>query len=131
MPKLFWMLALFLFLSAPGGTERHVKHVDSLDYPRLALLARIEGDVQLTVQIDPEGKIQFVAAGSGNPLLVQAAEENVRGWRFDPDEAEKLTITYKFRLEEPEQPAPSSRCSFDFPDVVTVESHFSAVVGAP
>lgn len=129
MSKLLGALAALLLVSAPNGVQRSIQHVDSLEYPRLAWLARIEGDVQLEVQVDPEGQVHLEKGISGHPLLKEAAEENVRGWRFQPGQTEELTITYTFKLEQPERQELSSRCSFDFPDRVTVVAHLPAPIG--
>ncbi len=42
-------------------------------YPRLALLARIAGTVELNVAVRPDGSIESVAVVSGHPMLKAAA----------------------------------------------------------
>jgi protein TonB len=53
-------------------------------YPRLAIMARIEGPVSVEVVISPEGRVEAARAVSGHPLLKPAAVEAARGWRFQP-----------------------------------------------
>ena len=53
-------------------------------YPRLAVIARIEGPVSVEVVISPEGRVEAARAVSGHPLLKPAAIEAARGWRFQP-----------------------------------------------
>jgi protein TonB len=54
------------------------------EYPALAKQARIHGTVVLRAVIDREGIIQDLQVISGHPLLVQAALNAVRQWRYRP-----------------------------------------------
>jgi len=54
------------------------------EYPALAKQARIQGTVVLRAVIDREGIIQDLQVMSGRPLLVQAAINAVRQWRYRP-----------------------------------------------
>jgi protein TonB len=54
------------------------------EYPALAKQARIQGTVMLRAVIDREGMIQDLQVMSGHPLLVQAAINAVRQWRYRP-----------------------------------------------
>jgi periplasmic protein TonB len=53
-------------------------------YPPLAREARIQGSVVLHAVIDRAGKIENLQVISGHPLLVQAAMDAVRQWRYRP-----------------------------------------------
>lgn len=53
-------------------------------YPALARSARIQGTVILQAMIGKDGSIEKVRLLSGHPLLVQAAVEAVRQWRYRP-----------------------------------------------
>ena len=53
-------------------------------YPRTAIIARTEGTVTLTAVIDTSGRITQLRAVSGHPLLIQAAVDAVRQWRYKP-----------------------------------------------
>jgi protein TonB len=54
------------------------------EYPALAKQARIQGTVLLRAVIDREGTIQDLQVISGHPLLVRAAINAVRLWRYRP-----------------------------------------------
>jgi protein TonB len=54
------------------------------EYPALAKQARIQGTVVLRAVINREGMIQDLQVLSGHPLLVQAAINAVRQWRYKP-----------------------------------------------
>jgi|SRR5882762_9525210 len=53
-------------------------------YPPLAQQARIQGVVVLTALIDKGGNVQSLQVVSGHPLLVRAAIEAVKQWRYKP-----------------------------------------------
>jgi len=73
-------------------------------YPPLARNARVQGQVVLTAIISKDGTIQDLRVLSGHPLLVQAALDAVRQWRYkpyllngEPVEVE-TTVTVNFTL---------------------------------
>jgi periplasmic protein TonB len=53
-------------------------------YPPLARQARIQGAVLLRAIISREGRIENLRVLSGHPMLVPAAIEAVRQWRYQP-----------------------------------------------
>lgn len=75
-------------------------------YPKIAQGARIQGQVVLSAIISRTGDIQNVTLINGHPMLVPAALEAVRQWRYrpfllngEPVEVE-TTITVTFRFAE-------------------------------
>jgi periplasmic protein TonB len=53
-------------------------------YPPLARQARIQGSVVLHAIIDKDGRVAQLEVVSGHPLLVQAALNAVKEWRYKP-----------------------------------------------
>jgi protein TonB len=53
-------------------------------YPPLAKQARIQGVVVLEAQISKEGTIEDLKVVTGHPLLIQAAIDAVKQWRYKP-----------------------------------------------
>ena len=53
-------------------------------YPPIAIQARIQGSVVLHAIISKEGSVSELQVVSGHPLLVGAALEAVRQWRYSP-----------------------------------------------
>jgi protein TonB len=53
-------------------------------YPPLARRAHVEGAVHLTAIIDKEGKIVELKVVDGHPLLINAAVDVVKQWRYRP-----------------------------------------------
>lgn len=54
------------------------------DYPPLARQARVQGTVVLAATINKQGRIENLQVASGPPMLVAAAIEAVRRWRYRP-----------------------------------------------
>ena len=53
-------------------------------YPAIAKLAKIDGTVRLRAIISRDGRIESLEVVSGHPLLVKAALDAVRQWRYRP-----------------------------------------------
>ena len=53
-------------------------------YPLVAKNARIQGDVVLQAVINTEGTVESLEAVSGHPLLIPAALDAVKQWRYKP-----------------------------------------------
>lgn len=53
-------------------------------YPPLARSARIQGTVRLEAIINKQGMMESLKATSGHPLLVEAALDAVKLWRYQP-----------------------------------------------
>lgn len=69
-----------------GGQVQQAKLINRVQpiYPPLAKQARIQGNVVLHAIIAKDGTIQELQVLSGHPLLVQAALDAVRQWRYQP-----------------------------------------------
>jgi len=64
--------------------EANLIHDVPPQYPPEAGRARIEGAVVLMAVIGTDGSIKDVRVESGLPILVQAAIDAVRQWRYKP-----------------------------------------------
>jgi TonB family protein len=82
-------VALLVAIAIPAGAaeNRAVKLRAAPVYPEVAKRMKITGEVRLEVTVDPEGKVTGVKSLSGNVMLVAAAEDAVRKWRFEPGPA--------------------------------------------
>ena len=74
-------------------------------YPRLAKTARIQGAVVLVATITESGTLEDVTVISGHPMLVEAALDAVRQWRYAPARIDgvavrsSVDINVNFKLE--------------------------------
>jgi protein TonB len=64
--------------------EGNLVHRVQPEYPALARSARIQGRVLLRAVISREGTIENLQVLAGHPMLVQAAIDGVRQWRYRP-----------------------------------------------
>ncbi len=67
-----------------GVAQGLLIHEVKPQYPPLARQARIQGTVVLQAVIGKDGKIQNLEVVSGHPMLIQAALEAVKQWRYKP-----------------------------------------------
>jgi periplasmic protein TonB len=69
-----------------GGAVTAASLVNKVNptYPPLARQTRISGTVRLHAIISKDGSVQQLEVMSGHPLLVQAALDAVRQWRYRP-----------------------------------------------
>jgi protein TonB len=69
-----------------GGKVQEAKltHKSMPIYPQIARTARVSGVVRLSAIIGTEGAIRELKIVSGHPLLVAAAVDAVRQWRYRP-----------------------------------------------
>ena len=64
--------------------EGNLIHRVQPDYPALARQVRVQGTVVLRAMISREGSIENLQVLSGHPMLVRAAVDAVRQWRYRP-----------------------------------------------
>lgn len=96
--------SLFLFAGAAfaGNVHRAVVTRVSPSYPELARRMHVGGTVVLMVTVQPDGAVAKTKVESGHPLLIAAAEDAVKRWRFEPspDTSEtEIEINFKSDLQ--------------------------------
>jgi hypothetical protein len=84
----------------PGGGLPVLSAASMPLYPRTALLAHVQGSVKIRVQTDGEN-ISSVDEQSGPPMLVKAAKDNLRTWRFEKHDPATFLVTFDYKIEEP------------------------------
>lgn len=62
---------------------RMVEVIDP-SYPQMAKIAHVQGDVYFSAVLGKDGALQDIKVVSGHPILVQAALDAVRQWRYAP-----------------------------------------------
>jgi protein TonB len=84
-------------------------------YPRVAFLARIQGVVRFTITISEEGTVERIRLISGHPLLVRAAMDAVKQWRYRPTFrggapiTVRTTVSVTFRIGNERMEGPAVR----------------------
>lgn len=75
---------------------RVVQHSEPT-YPPLARQTRIQGEVRVKLTTDGESVCDAVAE-TGHPLLLKAAEENARTWKFVAHAPNTFHVTFRYKL---------------------------------
>jgi protein TonB len=91
-----------------GGRVREPKLVYRVDptYPPLARQTHMQGVVVIDAILDEQGNVVEAKITSGPPLLIQAALDAVRKWKYEPTYLNdqpvqvQLNVTVTFRLSE-------------------------------
>jgi TonB family protein len=82
---------------SPEMSKRKVKSRVHPDYPPLAKQMRVTGKVKIETTISPDGHVTGTRVVGGSPLLVSAALDAVKKWRFEPAARETVeTIEFEF-----------------------------------
>jgi TonB family protein len=110
-------LILLLETSVPATAQSPV-HVEAADaqkhlaarvdpvYPAIAKAARVEGQVEVAIEIGSDGKVTSEKAVSGPPMLQQSALDAIKKWQFKPFEIRgtatsvSTTLTVPFSLDK-------------------------------
>lgn len=88
--------------SVPGlaqdGFDRKVKSKVSPSYPEIARKLGLTGSVKLQIVVAPNGSVKETKVIGGHPILVTAAVDAVKKWKFDTASGES-TGTVEFRFD--------------------------------
>jgi len=83
-----------------GEISRKVKSRVTPLYPEIARRMNISGVVKLVVIVAPNGAVKSTKVMGGHPLLVSAAEDAVKKWKFEPAAQEDSgVVEFTFRPE--------------------------------
>jgi len=66
-------------------------------YPRTPQMAHIEGAVRLRISTDGN-RVVSVEVQSGQPMLTQAAQDNVKTWQFEQHSPTTFEATFHYKL---------------------------------
>jgi TonB family protein len=98
--------AVMTFVSAPQRVvaqevqdelTKRVKARFQPTYPELAQRMSVRGSVKLMVTVGSNGKVKTTKVMGGHPLLVVAAEDAIRRWKFEPASEETTgLVEFKF-----------------------------------
>jgi TonB family protein len=70
--------------SSAESTKRKVRSQVLPDYPALAKQMHISGHVKIEATIAADGHVVSTKAVGGSPLLIDAAMDALKKWRFEP-----------------------------------------------
>ena len=85
------------FAPAQAELTRKVHTKVAPAYPELARRINLRGTVKLLVVVLPNGNVKDTKVMGGNPILVNAAIDALKKWKFEPSPDETTgTIEFKF-----------------------------------
>lgn len=85
-------------LGQDGGFDRKVKTKVPPSYPEIARKMGLSGTVKLEVVVMPNGNVKDTKVIGGHPILVNAAVDAVKKWKFETASGES-TGTVEFRFD--------------------------------
>jgi TonB family protein len=101
LTKTLFVVGLLASLSAFGAAQekRSVKQRGAVSYPDLAKKMNVQGTVKVEVLVLPSGAVRAAKAIGGHPLLIDAAVNAAKNFKFEPAAAEtKEEIPFNFTL---------------------------------
>ena len=82
---------------AQDALDRKIKSKVSPIYPELARKMNLAGVVKLELVVAPNGTVKETKVIGGNPILVNAAVDAVKKWRFETASDESVgVVEFKF-----------------------------------
>ena len=86
---------------AQGELTRKAKTKVMPAYPDLARRMNITGTVKVLVVVAPNGSLKDTKIVGGNPLLVNAAMDALKKWKFEPADSDSTgTVEFKFQPQD-------------------------------
>jgi TonB family protein len=101
MKKTLVILGLLMCISVIGSAQdkRAVKQRGAVSYPDLAKKMNVQGIVKVEVVVLPSGAVKSAKAIGGHPLLIDAAVNAAKNFKFEPAAGEtKEEIPFNFAL---------------------------------
>lgn len=88
-------------VAAQGELARKPKTKIAPVYPELARRMNITGSVKVLVVVSASGTLKDTKVVGGNPLLVNAAMDALKKWKFEPADSESSgTVEFKFQPQD-------------------------------
>jgi TonB family protein len=75
-----------------SNSERKISSRVAPVYPELAKKMHIHGTVRVEAIVRPNGSVKSTRVLGGNPVLVDAAQDAVTKWKFEPAQAESTEV---------------------------------------
>jgi TonB family protein len=87
--------SVFSFANDDAGA-RKIKTKTTPAYPELARRMNVGGIVRLEVEVAPSGSVKNVKALGGHPLLIEAAVNAVKQWKYEAGGDSTIQVEIKF-----------------------------------
>lgn len=101
--KCWTLLLLAILLQGAGmcadGDGRRIRTKVTPVYPELARQMRLVGTVRIEVVVAADGAVKSTRVLGGHPLLIRAADEAIRKWRYEPGPESTTVVEIHFHNE--------------------------------
>jgi TonB family protein len=77
---------------APTGSGRKVTARVAPAYPELAKKMHIQGTVKVEAVVRPNGTVKSTRILGGNPVLIEAASDAVKKWKYEAGQSETTEV---------------------------------------
>jgi TonB family protein len=84
--------------TSPASANSYLLERVEPQYPEPARQQHVQGPVELKVLVGTDGLVRSLTTISGDPLLVSAATDAVRQWRFKPHELKGKVVEFETRV---------------------------------
>lgn len=81
-----------VFSQTAGSGDRKILTHTAPAYPELAKKMHIRGIVKVEVIVRPNGTVKSTRVLGGNPVLINAAQDAVTKWKFEPAQGETTQV---------------------------------------
>ena len=99
---LFFVALVSAYSGGGSDCTLGIRKFLSPDYPNVARLAQVSGDVRLLAKLTEDGRVEAADALSGPAILASYARKNLLTWQFTHrPEGQEIQVVYHYRLREP------------------------------
>ena len=84
--------------SPDQSAKRQVKSKVDPAYPALAREMHVNGKVKIELNVAADGSVRSTKVLGGSPLLVRAAIDAVKGWKYEPTRAKQPKPSNSFSI---------------------------------
>lgn len=75
-----------------SSSDRKIASRTAPVYPDLAKKMHIHGVVRVEATVRPNGSVKSTRVLGGNPVLIEAAQDAVTKWKFEPSQGETTEV---------------------------------------
>lgn len=95
------LLTAALLGTAAGADSdsRRIKNKVVPEYPLLARQLKLVGTVRLELVVAADGTVKSTRVLGGHPVLIRAANEALKKWRYEPGPETTTVVEFHFRNE--------------------------------
>lgn len=94
------VMAVILTTAALAQNGRGLKTRVTPSYPELAKKMNVKGAVKVELVVLPSGAVKTAKAMGGHPLLIDAAVNAAKQFKYEAGEETKEMVTFKFGVED-------------------------------